>query len=46
MPEQKWQFEQDGLTINASRTNGKGQGGLVRHQRFAHARVFLAPRAA
>ena len=24
MPEQKWQFEQDGLIINASRTNGRG----------------------
>ena len=24
MSEQKWQFEQDGLVINASRTNGKG----------------------
>ena len=24
MPEQKWQFEQDGLLINASRMNGKG----------------------
>jgi hypothetical protein len=25
MPEQNWQFEQDGLTINASRANGKGR---------------------
>ena len=24
MSEQKWQFEQDGLVINASRVNGKG----------------------
>jgi len=24
MAEQKWQFEQDGLTINASRTNARG----------------------
>ena len=24
MPEQKWQFEQDGLIISASRTNGRG----------------------
>jgi len=24
MAEQKWQFEQDGLVINASRANGKG----------------------
>lgn len=24
MSEQKWQFEQDGLTINASRTNARG----------------------
>ena len=24
MPEQKWQFEQDGLIINASRANGRG----------------------
>ena len=24
MSDQKWQFEQDGLVINASRTNGKG----------------------
>ena len=24
MPEQKWQFEQDGLVISASRANGKG----------------------
>ncbi|HEY7374180.1 MAG TPA: hypothetical protein VIF57_18605 [Polyangia bacterium] len=24
MPEQKWQFEQDGLIISASRANGKG----------------------
>jgi len=25
MPEQKWQFEQDGLIISASRANGKGR---------------------
>ena len=25
MPEQKWQFEQDGLIISASRANGKGK---------------------
>jgi anti-anti-sigma regulatory factor len=25
MPEQKWQFEQDGLAINASRVNGTGK---------------------
>jgi hypothetical protein len=24
MPDQKWQFEQDGLIINASRVNGRG----------------------
>jgi hypothetical protein len=24
MPEQKWQFEQDGLVISASRANGRG----------------------
>ena len=24
MPDQKWQFEQDGLVISASRANGKG----------------------
>ena len=25
MPEQKWQFEQDGLIISASRANGRGR---------------------
>ena len=25
MPEEKWQFEQDGLTISASRANGRGR---------------------